>query len=308
MFRTEPIDLSICPKRNPSLSSVASVWSVVAPALSEEGSCVQIDGKYVLSLGAHFTHAFALLSKTHPIDYLTAIEVCNALSFLFDTPIGVGTSFRERDARTHLRGMKQILRLKGIQENDVPAVQRFLAERVEWLAETADDFQRLLPVAPSNNGKFLAIDLPKNQSITNALVAYRQALLSPDPVGEILNYWRVLEATTSTPNDRTRLLDHVFEARLSAVIVRHRYSLRERKEFNLVSRYKAAAKRHAERLRSSHGTNADVMTFLYKQRRCPAAHARSDVLKPDAVTSLHNLYADALLMKCLARFAIESRY
>lgn len=308
MYRTELIDLSICPRRDPPIRSLASVWAVVAPALREEGSCIQISGKYILSLGAHFTHAYALLSKIHRIDYLTAVEICNSLSFLFDTPIDVGMSFRDADAQKALRGVRRFLKLKGINVTDLGDLQKSLAERVEWIALASDDFQRLLPIAPANNGKFLALDLPKSQSVTNALVAYRQALLSVDPAGEILNYWRVLEATTSGPADRTMLLDRLFQTRMLPVFGYHRYALGNRREVNLVSRYNRAAKRHFERLRHLHGSTAGVMQFLYKKRRCPSAHATTDVLRADPATQLKDLFADALLLKCLARLAIQDRY
>ncbi len=308
MFHTEPINPSICPKRHPSIRSLPSVWAVVAPALNEEYSCVQIAGKYIFSLGAHFTHNFALLSKAHRIDYLTAVEICNSLSFLFDTPIDVGVSFRVADARRALRGVKSFLKRKGVFVKDQTDLQRSLAERVEWFALTADGFDRLLPIPPTNNGRFLAIDLPKSQSVVNGLVAYRQALLSPDPAGEILNYWRVLEATTTGPAHRTALLDRVFRARLFPVIGRRRYVIGDRREVNLIVRYKSAAKRHVARLRALHGSSAAVVEFLYKHRRCPSAHATRDVLRADAATQLTDLFADALLLKCLARLAIQERY
>lgn len=308
MFRIETINTSICPKRSPSLHSLTSVWEVIAPALRDEGSCIQISGKYILSLGAHFTHQHALLSKINKIDYLTAIDICNAVSFLFDSPIDVGMSLKEADAKKALKGVRPFLQLKGVLVRDLVDIQKSLAERVEWIAHTADNFQRLLPIAPSNNGKILAINLSTRKTVINALVAYRQALFSIDPAGEILNYWRVLEAVTSSSSSRVQLLDRLFQTQMFPILGYHRYRIERHKPINLVSRYKRAAKRHFARLRKLHGSTDEVMQFLYKSRRCPSAHASRDVLRADETTHLHDLFGDALLLKCLARLAIQESY
>ena len=104
MFRTEPIDWEICPRHHPRLAELAGVWGLIAPGLYEEGSCIQVDGRFLVSIGAHFTHDYALLSKGHPISYFTAIEICDCLSFLFDTPIDVGIGLKEREAKKTFAG------------------------------------------------------------------------------------------------------------------------------------------------------------------------------------------------------------
>ena len=286
--------MSICPRRNPSIRSLASVWAIVAPALHDELSCVQISGKYIFSLGAHFTHRPVLLSKIHKIDYLTAVEICNALSFLFDTAIDVGMSIKKADARKALSGVGRFLQLRGKHPKGIWDIQRLLSERVEWIAQASDDFQRLLPIDPSSNGRFLAIDLPKSHAVTNALVAYRQALVSIDPAGEILNYWRVLEALVPTKPDRTLLLDRLFRTRMFPVRAYQGSFFGGPNNLNLVARYKRAAKQHFERLRLSHVSTDGVMEFLYKNRRCPSAHASTDVLCANHTTQLADLFGDAL--------------
>ena len=304
MFRTEPIDLGICPRRNPDINGLPSVWSLVAPALYEEKSCIQVDRKYIVSLGAHFTHANALLSKAHRINYFTAVEICNYLSFLFDTAIDVGLSLKDRDAKAAFRGLSRYFRLKGFPVSDVKDVQRLIAEPKALVATCEDDWQRLFPVEPRNNGQVLAFDLPKNPRLKNALVAYREALLSVDPVGHVLNYWRVLEATSNTKAKRTALLHDLFSSRLQGVLCIE-WKREGAQHFNLMARYKRLVRPHYRRLKQLHGTNESIINFFYKSRRNPSAHANTDVLRANATTELRDLYYDALLLKLLARLSVQ---
>jgi hypothetical protein len=73
-------------------------------------------------------------------------------------------------------------------------------------------------------------------------------------------------------------------------------------------RYRRAAKRHFAHLKVLHGSTDAVMRFLYKHRRCPSAHAATNVLRVDSATELKDLFGDALLLKCLARLAIQEKY
>ena len=200
MYWSEPIDLDICPPRQPSIRSLRSAWDLVFPAMRDELSCIQVSGKYIVSLGAHFARQHVLLSKKHPIDYLTAQEVCNLLSFIFDAVVDVGVSLNPSDAKNSFSGLVQYFRMKGITLRDLRALQTHLAMPKAVVEEILmnDGYQRLLPREPLNDGKFMACQLPTDLHLRDALLTYRLALLSVDPTGAILNYWRVLEATTKT--------------------------------------------------------------------------------------------------------------
>ena len=306
MYRTEPINPGICPgRRNPDIDRLPSVWRLVAPGLHEQRSCIQVDRKYVVSVGAHFNRCCALLSEAHKISYLTAVEICNYLSFLFDTPIDVAISLRNVDAGSTFRGLSRYFRLRGFSPSGFKDIQRLIADPKEILASAEDGWQRLFPVDPRDKGRFLGFDLPTNRRLRNALVAYRQALLSVEPVGQILNYWRVLEATAKTPAKRTAILKDLFASRLQGVPCIDWHSHGEIRHFNLVAKYKRAIRPHYRRLQAIHKSDQSIITFLYKQRRCPSAHAARDVLRVDASTEPRDLYYDALLLKLLARLSIQ---
>ena len=307
MFRTEPIDLRICPTTHPRIRGLPGIWELIAPALYEEGSCIQVDRKYIVSIGAHFTHGYALLSKKYTIGYCTAIEVCNYLSFLFDTAIDVGIGMNEREAKRAFRGLSRYFRLRGVPISDYRDVQHAFSESRGIVASVEDNWLRVFPVSPDDNGRFLAFDLPTDAHLKNALVAYRQALFCVEPVGQILNYWRVVEATTSVA-ERAALFANVFHSRLQGVAAR-RWIPAERIQFaNLVSRYKSFLRMHYTRLLARHGSDEAMAYFFFKHRRNPSAHAKSDVLQIDHGTSIHDLVYDALLLKLVARFAVQRYY
>lgn len=113
MYRVERINKDIAPTRNPAIHSLASLWNLVAPGVREELSWIQVDGKYIVSLGAHFTHQYTLLSKVHPIPYPLAHEICAYLSFLLDTPITPNIGVKAPDYKKDLRGIRRVLRLRG---------------------------------------------------------------------------------------------------------------------------------------------------------------------------------------------------
>ena len=308
MFRVECINTDITPKKYPAMNSHASVWNLVAPGVHESLDWIQIDGKYVVSLGAHFTHQYALLSKTHSISYSTAHEICRYLSFLLDTPVTTNIGLKVRDYKNDLRGLRRILRLRGEYFRDDRDLQRILSEQFALVAESRGQFTHYLPVEPENNGLVLAFDLPTDKHLSDALVAYQQALFSVDPVGEILNFWRVLEATSRSPEERRSLLSALGSTRMLPVQCSKFDLLEGRKFFNLISKQKRFIASYVKQLIARHGSAEKVVDFLYHQRRNPSAHAAENVLRVGSGASLSELHHDAILLKLLARLSIERYY
>ncbi len=307
MYRTEPIDPAITPKRNPAVDSLASAWNLVT-GIHGELSCIQIDRKYVVSLGAHFLHADVLLSKKYGISFATARRICNYLTYLFDSPVIATLSLKKADCDRELRGLSRVFQNRGEVVCTYQDIQKLLSEQHELVAATRGQFVRYLPVVPKNNGRVLAFDLPADSHLADALLAYQQATFSIDPVGEILNYWRVLEATSRSVPERRALLGALASTRLQPVVCSSDFDLGETKIFNLITRQKRFIASHVKRLVARYGSPTKVIDFLYHHRRNPSAHAEEGALGSDSSAPLRELYYDALLLKLLARLSVERYY
>jgi hypothetical protein len=309
LYRNEKIDPTICPtKRNIPLESLRTIWNLVWPSMHDERSVIQVSGKYVVSIGAHWDHNQALIAKSETIDYYTALEVCDLLSFVFDSIVALDVALRPTKNRNIANGLKPYFRLFGYTTTDPRELQRLVIEPVGMVGESDGGLlQRILPPLPGSEHLAVGIDLPRTSRLRDAVFAYRQALLAVDPAGAILNYWRVLEATTNSKAQRQALMPRLFPTRLSPVWCVEWVKGR-RPAFDLIPRYKRFLRPHYRRLVARHGSPAEVVDFLYYMRRCPSAHAKTDVLRPGATSPLAELYSDALLMKCLARLAIEDAW
>lgn len=314
MYALQTINLDICPKSNCQIEDLVSLWNLLCPALYEERSCIQISNKYIVSIGAHFTHERALLSKTEKIDYFIATEICNLLSFLFDTIVSVDFAFKSKDTENTFNDLSEYFQITGHGNLDsYMPIERHLSSANDNISELNDGYLRYLPIIPEKN-KFLSCDLPTNSKLIDALFTYRQALLCVEPSGAILNYWRVLEAVTNIKQAIKRqnfalftLLDELFCTEIQPVIAFSNFTT-ERQEFDLVLKYKNYIKSHYHELLKKHGSSQGVINFLYRFRRCPSAHAEGNILKVDNNTQLAFLYKDALLLKLLARLAIQKFY
>lgn len=303
-YRTEPPNRAIVPTRHPDLKSLVSIWNLVAPGLYEELSFIQIDCKYIVSLGAHFTHANALFSIAHPIGYQLASEICSHLSFMFDTPITTDIGFKKRDRVGDLRALRRILRMQGYRSMSDAEVQQIFTEKHEFMASAGDNYIRVLPFVPSEQKNVLAFDLCLEQHLADAMLAYQQALFSIEPAGQILNYWRVLEATSRSATQRRSLLSDLATAKLQPVKAVNRLNVND-KPINLISRYNRFIAPHIRKLIATHGSPEGVMDFLYHHRRNPSAHGERNVLRVAGTTTLSEIYCDAMLLKLLARLSIQ---
>ena len=313
MYALQTINLEICPKRNCSIEDLVSLWNLLCPALYEEKSCIQVSNKYVVSIGAHFMHERALLSKTEKIDYFTAIEVCNLLSFLLDTIVSVDFAFQSEDTKNTFNELSEYFQVIGHGNlNSYMPIERHLSSANDSISDLNDGYLRYLPIVPEEN-KSLSCDLPTDRKLIDALFAYRQALLCVEPSGVILNYWRVLEAVTDIKQaikhkqQEFTLFDELFSTQMQPVIA-FETATTEQQEFDLILKYKNYIKSYYYELLEEHKSSKEVIKFLYDHRRCPSAHAERNILKIDNNTQLSSLYKDALLLKLLARLAIQKFY
>lgn len=294
-----------------SPTDVKTAWSVVMPQLYDSKECVQFGCEYILSLGAHDTHENLLLSASHVASIPDIRQIENLISYLFDAPCLLTFPNRQRSAAAYYKGLASFFRFLGYRTHpQIYSVEGRLAEIWETIdGAVSDGYMRLLPRRTSRDPQETcwACERPSDDSLNRALAVYRQALVSPEPQGMILNYWRSLEAIT-TKSQRYEIAENLATYRLKPVRAFDPHTSTRPKPFNLVSRYRRHVLRYFSALAATHGTPIDVMDHLYKNRRNPAAHAEESILDIDGAVTLVSLYEDALLLKCISRCAIEQHW
>jgi hypothetical protein len=304
-----PIVSEIFPR---SPRNLRDAWSVVTPQLHDEIECVQIGGRYVLSLGAHDTHANLLLSASHAGSIQDIRQVENLISYVFDVPCLLTFPNSSRFASSYYKGLKQFFALVGHRTHpQAYTVEHRLAEIWETVGNVASDgYIRLLPrrVIRDTRKMCWTCEWPSDDRFSRATAVYRQALVSPEPHGMILNYWRALEAV-STQAQRYSIAENLGTYRLKAVRAVDPLTPGARDQaFNLMSKYRRHVLGYLGGLVAAHGSPKDVIDHLYKNRRNPSAHADHSILDVSGNVTLRSLYEDALLMKYMCRCAIESHW
>jgi len=299
-FFIKKIDLKLYPT---SPKDLKSNWLVIAPSLSDSLDCVEIDNKYLLSIGDHAPHITLLFSKKENLNYLNAVKISNILSYLLDTVIHVGGPNNKDVIKKHYRGLTSYYKLKGITFNDQFSLERKIAENYDIINDVVGDFHtRVISNKQFIGNKSFGLELPKDDKIERAIMAYKQGILSFEPYGQILNYWRVLEALTSI-KERCKLFENFCSIRLNPVYAYDSYSNRE--IINLIPTYKRYIKPYYMKLKDMHGNSTILCNFFYKNKRCSIAHNNYDALHETESVTLASLYKDALLLKIIARCAIE---
>lgn len=290
-----------------SSDNVVSSWELKAAFLEDSGEVVEINGNHILSVGAHASHTCLLMSTRQKLQYDRAFEICNVLTYLFDSPIhlkyGDGTQ-----VRSLFRGMRPYINLIGFDclANDY-LFQDKITERYELVSEAAGDgFMRLLPFRTFATSSVTAFDIPNKPCLQRAFHAYRQGVFSVDPEGAILNYWRALEPITNK-QQRYEILD-TFESICLQPIYSQRLSIRRKstRKFNLLRRYRDYLSEYVSGLEDIIGPRSTILDHLYFNRRCPSAHATDDILQIEDDVNLVTLFNDALLLRYMARCAIEN--
>lgn len=292
-----------------SPKDVKTAWGVIMPQMYDVGDCIQIDKKYLLSIGAHDTHQILLLSAKYTISYLRIMEIANLISYLFDTICYIGFPDDEDEIKTYFKGLHFYFKLIGHPTwRDRITVEERISNIFELSNEIAGDgYLRLLPynLYADPQSRCCSCDILNNVRLKRALAVYRQALLSTEPQGMILNYWRVLEAVTSK-SERYDLIRTFLQDRLKPIKCFKPFPPgSSQKPFNLISRYRRSIKGYFSRLLQTHNTPDSILDHLYKNRRNPSAHANTDILEVTTNVSFVSLYRDALLLKYLSRCAIE---
>lgn len=294
--------------RNPR--DLQDSWGVVMPQMHDEIECVQIGSEYILSLGAHDTHANLLLSVSHTGSVQDIRQIENLISYVFDAPCMLTFPTNKRTSTAYYKGLKTFFHLIGHRTYpNAYTVENHLSEIWETAGTlVSDGYIRLLPVnrIPNPQKQCWSCDRPGDLRFSRAIAVYRQALISPEPQGMILNYWRTLEAV-STKFQRYAIANTLSNQRLKAVRAQDLYITKRfrAKPFNLMAKYRRHVLKYFNDLVTTHGSPMQVMDHLYTNRRNPSAHADHSILDISGNITLLSLYEDALLLKYICRCAVE---
>lgn len=288
---------------------LSDAWHVIMPNLTDLLECVQFGEKYILSLGAHDTHTNLLLSTSNKANIRDIRQIENLISYVFDAPCLLAYPNNKKFATSYYKGLRNYFELIGHRTHKTFASESHLVEIWEQTGcSVSDGYMRLLPRDTIANPDQMCwtCNRPDDSRFNRAIAVYRQALISPEPQGAILNYWRALEAVAKSVEKRYAIANNLKSYRLKSVRVFHPYDTSyPYTSFNLMSKYRQHVLRYFSDLVSTQGSAETVVDHLYKKRRNPSAHADKDILDQSEDVSLHSLYEDSLLLKYMCRCAIE---
>jgi len=154
------------------------------------------------------------------------------------------------------------------------------------------------------------INLPYTEqysSVKKEICLYSAALRQSDFLSEFLGFYRVIESVTCSngkdwiANAINRVLKYPF---LPIIICNSGPPTTEK---NLIGIYKRRASYRLRYLRKKYNTNEEVARYLYNINRCGIAHGKDDVIGSDLGPSYFKIARDTILLKLLARMAIEDK-
>lgn len=315
--------IHIPPPDHPKHGDAKSFWHISAPKITGDYDPIQINGKYLADFNGFLIRLYepCLYSFTNSIPYTTANEIINFLSYINDALFSLQSPHRQYDSDPCTKELLDYFITFGFhdyreqdpqatEQDAVDYIQTNLCASLESAAidSIEDNFGRLNPTC-LKEGFITCCDFPDDEKLKRAFSVYRQALIAIEPTGKILNYWRVLEAVapcTGRANCKlTQLFNNFLSLNLTPIQCQKTNRLSNNKQFNLITTYKRYVKKYFSILLKTHKSPDKIRKQLYKNRRCPSAHAAKNILEVNNDVTLASLYNDALLLKYIARCAIE---
>ena len=299
MLTIGPENIALYPR---SPKSLKSQWEIHIPDLTDPIEVIEIEELFLASLGAHSPHMNHLFGTIRKPTYseIALIECCFA--FQFDCPCAIVDPRFKKEAGEIAKG---VIRLKkkftGIFHEDFFDPFDGIKAQVDVASEhDIDGYVRMLDNINSQTLRW-KMSLPSGIKMKNALHSYRMARLSLDPFSRILNYWRSLEPIT-TVAERRAIFEVLPTITLKPVLVSN---WKDRRQFDIMKTYVGEAKLQFDNLIRKGLTPSDICDHYYRQRRCAIAHAANNPLGYDSGISLGELQRDTIVMKVVARHAIE---
>ena len=146
------------------------------------------------------------------------------------------------------------------------------------------------------------------RSVAKEVSLYSAALRQADFLAEYLGYYRVVESATGSNGKKwiAHALERLRSHRFGKVLIGHgeddHYCPR-----NILGIYKRRASIRLRQLRKDHPSDQDLAWYFYNVNRCGIAHGRNEVIRGDITPSYFDIARDAVVLKLLARMAIEEK-
>jgi len=136
---------------------------------------------------------------------------------------------------------------------------------------------------------------------------FSTALRQPDFLAEFLGYYRIIESITQSNGKKwiTDALDRLPSQKWNSILLGHdedQYAPR-----NLLGAYSRRASIRLRELRKRLGTSDRVAHYLYNVQRCGIAHGRGQIVRGDVSPTYFEVARDTMILKLLARMAIEEK-
>ncbi len=311
-YRWEPVNQAILPPSKDPRGGWR-YWHFNS-GLPDAIDIIQVSQKYMVSLGAHAIHGNLLFRRGKSFDYFEVQSLADTLAFIFDTPVLPVAPNQVQEFGAAVRGVSGILENLGFHPRNPTELIEYLTEARLQAGHQNDCFLRLFPEPPLRKAKkerhVFAYDLPNNPRLTDALYVYHLGISAAESSSQILHFWRVLEALTAAKSpQRVQCLRWGIRERLAPVWGAEIRGSGEVFHRNLVTVYRAIARPSYVSLLRQHGTDEEVIKFLFKKRRCPSAHAEAgDPLRASSTTPLANILRDMYLIRLCARAAIQAAW
>lgn len=290
--------------------------------MADTGAIISLGDQYIVSLGAHRTHQVLLMdhAATEPLTVERVFACCALLTYAFDAPV-------VPNGWPHGRSRKRPQGFAGFASAFTGDAAAWLKSYSETLVDVAALCEYLYTPPPRPQAmleervfasysrlRWYYLSLPRLDRTWRALSAYMSGWLSPMVPGRVLNFWRATEASASGVGnsnackaERLRLFKELPRTRIQPIWleVQRRRSVTRR---NALAPLRREALRHWRHLVSFHASEGDALDHLYWTRRGKAAHADTNAIEFDQIGTLGEQLRDAVLLRYLARVAIEAHW
>lgn len=145
-------------------------------------------------------------------------------------------------------------------------------------------------------------------SVSKEISLYSAALRQADFLAEYLGYYRVIESASGSNGKEWIIdaLDRLRRHRFGKILLGHQHDYHYC-PINILHEYRKRASTRLRELRRTMRRNEELARYFYNVNRCGIAHGRDAVVKADIVPSYFDIGRDAVIMKMLARMAIEEK-
>lgn len=290
-----------------------SSWQLTGDKLSESFIIVQIDNKHLFSNCNHAYHTNLILSKNEQINWQEAFNITVYLSYIFDTPIFVHGGHDKKIDSIFYKDYLGPAKIKGFRNfPDRSLIEQFHEDQTQIINSISssilgDAFQRDLSQYKSpKTSKVYSLKTLSNKKLNDALFAYYEALSASSITGQIFNFWKSIEAST-TEHERRAEFENFLDFNYLKIKIYQNFRNQKDYSGNLISRYKQIAKIHLREVKKNE-INSSPEAYFHKLRRNSIAHADRMLLKQGLDINLSTLLKDSILLRLVARMFIERRW